>query len=173
MEDRCGYRARTLSLRDFEANGYSAIPRLVELIVTRHRGSIRGLWNGEEKLIQCVVSVAFVTLVDLRPESATYRRWHGYVLSQANKSMLYVPSGCALGYQAMDDNCEVLVHKMAHEKAGRGLRYDDPVIGIAWPLAVTDVSADDAALPYLGAQHDTPGDKQASNHNEPARAVAD
>jgi dTDP-4-dehydrorhamnose 3,5-epimerase len=85
-------------------------------------------------------------IVDLRKDSPTYLKWHGVELSAANRTMLYVPRGFAHGYQALTDDCEVLylVTEFYTPGAERGLRWNDPAIGIRWPIADPILSPKDA-----------------------------
>lgn len=126
--------------------------------VSLRRGTLRGLHyqaapHGEIKLVGCVRGRVFDVLVDLRAGSPTYRRWYGTELSAANQRVLYVPEGCAHGYLTLDDDCEVQYPVTApyHPGSERGVRWDDPAIGIVWPIAPVVLSAKDQAWPLLAA----------------------
>jgi len=127
------------------------------LSTNRHRGTIRGLhWQvapyGESKLLRCTRGAVFDVAVDLRPNSPTYRHWQGHVLDAETRRMVFVPVGCAHGYQALEDGAEVS-YQVSHPYvpgSERGIRWDDPALGIRWPI--TDgviVSDKDAAWPDL------------------------
>jgi dTDP-4-dehydrorhamnose 3,5-epimerase len=118
--------------------------------------TLRGLhWQAapheEEKLVRCTAGAIFDVIVDLRTESETYRRWFAAELSAANRRALYVPKGFAHGFLTLTDASEVLyMISVAYAPGyGRGLRWDDPSIGIAWPHAPAVISERDAALPRL------------------------
>lgn len=123
---------------------------------TCQAGAVRGMHfqlppHQEMKLVRAIRGAVFDVLVDLRPESPTFLQWHGEVLSAANLKMLCVPEGFAHGFQALEPDSEVLYLTTAYyaPDAEGGLRYDDPALGIKWPLEVTEVSRKDAAHPLL------------------------
>lgn len=127
------------------------------LSTNRRRGTIRGLhWQeppyGESKLLRCTRGAVFDVAVDLRPESPTYRQWQGHVLDTEDRTMVFVPVGCAHGYQALEDDTEVSYQVSYPYVPGseRGIRWNDPTLAIRWPI--TDdvvVSEKDAAWPDL------------------------
>ena len=124
--------------------------------MTAKTGSIRGLHfqnvpAAEIKLVRCVAGRVFDVLVDLRPDSPTRWQWFGVELSAKNQQMLYIPEGCAHGFQTLTPNCELIYcHSTAYapEHEG-GVRYDDPKLTINWPLPVTDISARDLGFATL------------------------
>lgn len=119
------------------------------------RGTVRGLHyqappHAEAKLIRCVRGAVFDVAVDVRPRSATHMQWFGIELSPENDRMLFVPEGCAHGYQVLEDGSEViyLSSQFYAPEAERGARYDDPAFSIAWPLSgVPILSPKDASWP--------------------------
>jgi dTDP-4-dehydrorhamnose 3,5-epimerase len=120
-------------------------------------GTVRGMhWQAdphwEVKLVQCVQGAIFDVVVDMRPGSATFGRWHGETLTAQNQRVLYCPKGFAHGFQTLTDDADVYYHISEPYRAGgsRGLRWNDPEVGIAWPLAESPViSSRDAQLPLL------------------------
>ena len=119
------------------------------------RGTLRGLHyqaepHGESKLVRCVRGAVFDVAVDLRPSSATYRRWHGAELSAENRLAFYIPEGLAHGFQTLTDDSEVL-YQMGSAyvpDSARGVRFDDPAFAIEWPGADSRiVSERDSAFP--------------------------
>src|SRR5262249_12099237 len=125
------------------------------------RGTLRGLhWqdppHAEEKIVRCTRGAIFDVIVDLRRDSPTFGRWCGAELTADNRVSLYIPTGCAHGFQTLEDGCEVfyLVSAPYAPASARGIRWDDPALGIAWPLRPTAISPHDAALPRLA---DHPG----------------
>jgi dTDP-4-dehydrorhamnose 3,5-epimerase len=119
-------------------------------------GTIRGLHyaaepHAEAKIITCLRGELFDVIVDLRPASPTFGHWSTFGLDARTCTSLYVPRGFAHGYQTLVDETLVAYDLSACyvAAAARGVRYDDPGLGIAWPLAVTSISARDAQLPSI------------------------
>ncbi len=101
------------------------------------------------KLVQALKGTIYDVIVDARPESPTFRQWEGFVLSEDNHHQLYVPAGFAHGFLAQSDEVVVMYKMSAHYDPAfeRGIRWNDPAIGIEWPLdGAPIVSAKDAAL---------------------------
>jgi len=155
-EDERGFLARTFCENEFAALGLNTRWPQCNLTLTRKRGTIRGLHfqaepKPEIKLIRCAAGTIFDVLVDLRRDSSTFGKWEGFELSGENHRQLYVPGGFAHGFQCLTDNCEVFYQMSEFYVAGlaRGLRWNDPAVGIRWPLAEGIVSARDRELPAL------------------------
>jgi dTDP-4-dehydrorhamnose 3,5-epimerase len=93
----------------------------------------------------------FDVVLDLRPDSATYRAWYGTTLSAANGQMLLIPEGCAHGCQSLEDDTEFFYMASARysPKHATGVRHDDPAFLIAWPLPVTLISEQDRNWPLV------------------------
>ena len=155
-DDR-GFFARIWDDAWSEQLGVDARAVQVNLSTNRQRGTIRGLhWQvapyGESKLLRCTRGAVFDVAVDLRPGSPTYRQWQGHVLDADSRRMVFVPAGCAHGYQALEDDAEVS-YQVSHPYvpgSERGIRWNDPALGIAWPITddVT-VSEKDVAWPDI------------------------
>ena len=107
--------------------------------------------HGEAKLIRCTMGAIFDVIVDLRADSPTYLKWHGAKLSADNRTALFVPSGFAHGFQTLADDSEVLyqMSEFFHPDSARGIRWDDPVLSIRWPLRDFIISAKDRAHPPI------------------------
>ncbi len=157
--DERGFFSRTFSADLFEAHGLE--PRIVQcnLSYNRRRGTLRGLHYQDEpapetKLVRCIRGAIYMVAVDRRPGSATYQRHVGVELSAENRRALYVPRLCANGYQTLTDDAEIAyqVSEFYTPSAERGLRFDDPALGIEWPLPVTTMSDKDRAWPLLTEQ---------------------
>ena len=140
-DDR-GFFARLWCQDEFAAHGLTAEFVQCNDSFSARRGTLRGLHYqaapyAEVKLVRCVRGSVFDVLVDLRPESPTYKRWFGAELTAKNRQMLYVPEGCAHGYLTLEDESEVVypVSRPYHPEAERGIRWNDPQFGIAWPEA--------------------------------------
>lgn len=140
--------------REFADAGVDFEPLQANMGFSVHRGTIRGLHFQvapalEAKLVRCTRGSIFDVVVDLRPDSPTYRAWFGTVLSADDGRMLYVPEGCAHGCQSLDDQTEIYYLASAYYSPGdaRGLRFDDPAFGIQWPLGVASISDQDLGWP--------------------------
>ena len=153
-EDDRGFFARVWCERELEERGLNARTVQVNLQVTRRAGGIRGLHfqiapRREVKIIRCTAGALFDVMVDLRPGSPTYRRWVGVELTPATRRMVYVPEGCAHGFQALANDTEAYYHtsEIYAPELCRGIRFDDPAFAIRWPLPVTSISDADRAWP--------------------------
>lgn len=141
-EDERGHFARTFCAREFAAHGLN--PGLVQCSTSfnRRRGTLRGLhWqappHAEDKLVRITRGAVWDVMVDLRPGSPTFRRWHGEELNQENGHALYIPQGFAHGFVTLRDDSEVFYQMSVFFDASsaRGARYDDPAFSVEWPLA--------------------------------------
>jgi dTDP-4-dehydrorhamnose 3,5-epimerase len=119
-------------------------------------GTVRGLHlqappHSEAKLVRCLRGRVWDVAVDLRPGSATYRRWHAVELSPAAANALLIPEGCAHGFQVLEPGSELLyLHSGAWvPEAETGVRFDDPHLAIQWPLPADGLSERDLGLPLL------------------------
>ena len=126
---------------EFAAHGLSIEIAQCMFAFNHHRGTIRGMhWQAdpmwEHKTVRVTRGAIYDVAVDLRPDSPTYCRWVGAELTADNRRILYIPPGCAHGYQTLEDDTEVFYfvskgYSPAHQ---RGARYNDPAFGITWPL---------------------------------------
>jgi dTDP-4-dehydrorhamnose 3,5-epimerase len=155
-EDERGLFARTFCAREFRDHG------LIDVIVqcnaswNARRGTIRGLHyqqppSSEVKLVRCVAGSLWDVIVDLRPGSPTYLQHLGIELTARNRRALYIPEMFAHGFQSLEDGTEVFYQMSEYytPEAAQGLRYDDPRLGIRWPLALTSISDKDQAWALL------------------------
>lgn len=156
-DDR-GFFARTFCVREFSELGLTTRISQCNLSFNHRRGTVRGLHYQAEpaveaKLIRCIAGAIHQVLVDMRPGSPTYLQHVSVELSAENRRAVYLPELFAAGVQTLTDNAEVMyqVSEFHTPETERGLRFDDPAIGIAWPLPVAEISAKDAAWPYLDA----------------------
>jgi dTDP-4-dehydrorhamnose 3,5-epimerase len=111
------------------------------------KGTLRGLHfqlspSSEVKLVRCTAGALWDVIVDLRPQSATYLQYVAVELTAGNRSALYIPEMFAHGFQTLEEGTEVFyqMSQFYAPKLARGIRYDDPKIGIKWPLPVTSIS---------------------------------
>lgn len=115
-------------------------------------GTLRGMHyqlppHAEVKIARCLRGSVFDVAVDLRPDSPTYKRWTGQMLSAENGKLLYVPEGCAHGYLTLAPDTELMYLTSAPyaPTAARGIRYNDPAFAIAWPARVEVISTADSS----------------------------
>jgi dTDP-4-dehydrorhamnose 3,5-epimerase len=120
------------------------------------RGTLRGLHfqdvpRPEAKLVTCIRGSVFDVAVDLRSDSPTYGRWTAVELSAVNRQLLYVPPGCAHGFQTLEDETDLLylIAEIYDASLQRGVRWDDRALGIEWPLEPTVMSERDRNFPYF------------------------
>ena len=156
FRDDRGWFARFYCRKEFEAIGHTREWVQLNHSATYKKGSLRGMHFQvapfrEIKMVRCISGAVFDVIIDLRQESETFLGWFGTELSAENKKMLYIPEGFAHGFQCLTDNCELIYHHSEYYTPGAegGIRYDDPTVGIRWPLTVTEVSQRDLSHPYL------------------------
>jgi dTDP-4-dehydrorhamnose 3,5-epimerase len=159
FKDDRGEFARAFCRDEFEAQGLVSDFVQGNVSLNPHRGTLRGMHyqlgeHAEVKLVRCVRGAIFDVIIDLRPQSPTYRKWIGVELSPKKLQMLYVPVDFAHGFQTLEDDTEVnyLVSAAYAPKAARGVRYDDPAFGIRWPVPVTKISPQDSSWPLVPAE---------------------
>ncbi len=109
--------------------------------------------DAEIKCVSCHAGAIYDVLVDVRPNSPSFGRWQSFILSDSNQRMLYVPEGVAHGFQSLQDNCRVCyqMSEFYHPELARGIRWNDPALGIRWPIAEPTLSDRDRRLPVLAA----------------------
>ncbi len=139
-------------LADFGIGGIAQINHTM----TQAKGTIRGMHfqrapHDEAKFVSCLAGAVFDVAVDLRPQSSTYLKWHGEVLSAENARSMMIPPGFAHGFQTLTENCELIY---LHDKpyapgAEGGVNALDPRVLIAWPLPVAQMSERDRNFPML------------------------
>ncbi len=148
-EDERGYFARVFCVDEFSQHGLCTHWQQANIAYNKDRGITRGLHyqhspDAEIKLVRCTRGSIFDVAVDMRTESETYRQWYGVELTESNQQMLYVPEGFAHGYQVLDANSELhyMVSAPYAPQSEDGMRWDDPAIGIQWPITTTVILSD-------------------------------
>jgi dTDP-4-dehydrorhamnose 3,5-epimerase len=156
MEDDRGFFARTWCAQEFAERGLESVLAQTSISFNTARATLRGLHyqappHAESKLVRCTRGAIFDVIVDLRPTSPTYLRHDAITLTHDNRSALYVPRGCAHGFLTLEDETEVLYQiSTSHmPAAARGVRWDDPAFGIAWPREPDVISERDRTWPRM------------------------
>jgi len=154
QEDERGFFARSFCADDFSKHGLN--PRVVQCNVSynRLRGTLRGFHyqtkpHEEAKLVRCTAGAIYDVIVDLRPASATYKRWFATELAALNRRMLFVPEGFAHAFQTLADNTEVFyqMSELYNPRTAHGIRWNDTAFGVTWPIAEPIISERDLTYP--------------------------
>ena len=157
-EDMRGFFARAFCEEEFDRAGIALRARQINVSHNRDAFTLRGMHyqaapHAEAKIVQCVRGKVYDVAVDLRPASATYRRWIGFELSPDKPRSLFIPEGCAHGFltlEAATDLIYVMGTVFAPEFA-RGVRWNDPAFAIEWPTEPRVISERDATYPdFIG-----------------------
>lgn len=155
-EDDRGFFARAFCSREFEEHGLRSKVVQANMSYNHKKGTLRGMHYqvapaSEPKFIRCISGAIWDVIIDMRPDSPTYLEHIGVELSAENRRAIYVPDMFAHGNQALTDGAELLylVGEFYTPGCERGVRYDDPAIGIKWPLPVTVISDKDRSWPLI------------------------
>ena len=139
-DDR-GFFSRAWCQKEFKEQGINSRFVQANIGFSKNSGTIRGIHYQiapfeEAKLVRCIRGAIFDVVLDLRPELPSFKQWFGIELSDENRKMLYVPEGCAHGYQTLVDNTEVFyqVSQVYSPESERGIRWNDPEFDIEWPI---------------------------------------
>lgn len=158
-EDERGFFGRSWCQQEFETHKLNS--QLVQCNISFNQkcGTLRGMHYQiapyqETKVVRCTMGAIYDVIVDLRQDSATYRRWLAVHLSAENRLSLYIPGGFAHGFQTLSDNTEVFyqMSEYYHPEAARGLRWDDPTFRIEWPMEISMISEKDKNYPAWFAE---------------------
>jgi dTDP-4-dehydrorhamnose 3,5-epimerase len=156
FDDR-GSFARTYCVDEFAEHGIDFVPVQISASTNLRAGTLRGLHlqaepRPEAKLVSCTRGSAFDVAVDLRDGSPTYGRWTAVELSAENRRSIYIPAGCAHGFQTLEDETDLLylISERYDASLQSGLRWNDPTVGVEWPAAAARVISErDSGLPEL------------------------
>lgn len=154
--DERGFFCRTWCKNEFEQQGLEGGLVQCSVSYNSQKGTLRGMHyqrepNSETKLVRCTRGTIFDVVVDIRTSSPSYGRWDAFELNQDDHHALYIPKGCAHGFQTLTDDCEVF-YQMSQQyfaDASSGFHYADPELNIKWPISVSIISAKDLNLPSL------------------------
>lgn len=160
-EDHRGFFARGFCAKEFSEHGLPPTIAQINISFNHEKGTVRGLHYQvppapEAKFIRCVHGAIFDVMVDMRPSSPTYLRWVGVELTAGSGRAVFVPEMCAHGYQALTEGATVLysVSEFYRPEYERGVRPDDPALGIRWPLPIGELSAKERSWPLFKADRD-------------------
>lgn len=155
-EDDRGFFSRYFCKNEFELHGLSTNWVQINNSFSKNVGTLRGLHfqyppHQEDKLVRCLKGAIWDVIVDIRKDSLTFRKWFCAELNSKNRTMMYIPKGFAHGFQVLKPNSEILYfHSAFYSKEFEGgLRFDDPLLGIKWPIEVTYLSLRDQSHPFL------------------------
>lgn len=156
--DSRGFFSRTFDADVARQAGIDPRAFLQDSVSRSMQGVVRGLHvrigRGEGKLVRCSAGAIFDVVVDLRPDSPTYRQWRSFALDGETQRSIYVPAGCAHGFQALSAPAADTAYRIdrAHDPSeDLTIAHDDPQLAIPWPMPVTLQSANDAEAPPLTA----------------------
>jgi dTDP-4-dehydrorhamnose 3,5-epimerase len=154
IEDERGFFARTWCQREFEAHGLCTQLVQCNISFNKHKGTLRGMHyqaapHAEAKLVRCTSGTIYDVIIDLRPDSPTFKRWVAVELRADNRRMLFIPEGFAHGFQTLAHDTEVF-YQMSQfyvPEYARGVRWDDPAFGVSWPAEKRIISERDRGFP--------------------------
>ncbi|HET7106175.1 MAG TPA: dTDP-4-dehydrorhamnose 3,5-epimerase [Candidatus Acidoferrum sp.] len=154
IRDERGFFARSWCRSEFEEHGLD--PDLVQCNISfnTRKGTLRGMHFqlapfAESKLVRCTQGAIYDVVLDLRPYSPAFKKWIAVTLTAENRNMVYIPKGCAHGFLTLRDETEVFYQMSEgyHAESARGVRWNDPSFGIAWPDRVEVISDRDRDYP--------------------------
>ena len=152
-EDERGFFARSFCVDEYKVLGLNSKVVQTSISFNHRRGTLRGMHyqcrpHGEAKLVRCVSGAIYDVIVDLRVGSSTAKQWCAVELSAANYRMIYIPEGCAHGFQTLEDNSELhyQMSEFFHPECSRGFHWRDSQFDIPWPVEDAIVSQKDQDL---------------------------
>lgn len=158
-EDERGFFARTWCAQEFETLGLN--PRVVQCNISfnKKRGTLRGMHYQadpykEAKLVRCTRGAIYDVIIDLRVASPTFRQWLSIELTAENRRAVYIPEDFAHGFQTLAEDTEVFyqMSEFFHPECARGIRWDDPMFRIEWPIANVIISQKDNSYSFFGKE---------------------
>jgi len=156
VHDQRGFFATTWLPEELRERGMDPALAQCNLAFNHKRGTLRGMHLQSEphaqiKIVRATRGALLDVIVDLRPDSPTFKKWDAVELTGDNRRMLYIPAGIAHGYLTLSDDTEAYYHASTPwaPSAERGVRWNDPAFGIEWPFTPTVISSKDEAWPLL------------------------
>ncbi|MDA8389056.1 MAG: dTDP-4-dehydrorhamnose 3,5-epimerase [Nitrospiraceae bacterium] len=154
LADERGFCARSWCRREFELLGINKKHVQSNISFNKKRGTLKGLHYQEDpyseaKLIRCTMGAVYDVIIDLRPDSPTYLQWMSAELTQKSNRLVYMPEGFAHGFMTLRDNTEVFYQttQFYMPEFSRGIRWNDPLFDMRWPLPVSAISEKDGQYP--------------------------
>ena len=152
-DDR-GFFARAWCQREFETRGLNSTVAQCNISRNARKGTLRGMHYqahpfSETKVVRCTRGAVYDVVLDLRPESKTFKQWVSVVLTEESGNMVYIPDGCAHGFLSLKDGSDVFyqMSEFYNPEAARGVRWNDDAFGIVWPEKVEVISERDRTYP--------------------------
>jgi len=152
--DERGFFARSWCQREFEQHGINSLPVQCSISFNEKKGTLRGMHyqaepHWETKLVRCTQGAIYDVVIDLRPNSATFKQWVGVVLTAADRNMIYIPEGFAHGLLTLEDRTEVFyqISEFYFPELSRGVRWNDPAFNVEWPSEPQVISGRDQTYP--------------------------
>jgi len=153
VDDR-GFFARTWCQKEFVDRGLASQFVQCNISWNKKKGTVRGMhYQGhpyeEAKIVRCTQGAIYDVIMDLRPDSSTFKKWMAVELTAENHRFLYIPEKFAHGYQTLEDDTEVSyqMSEFYHAECALGIRWDDPTFRIVWPIDIRVISAQDQQYP--------------------------
>ena len=154
VADERGFFARSWCAEEFRSYGLNPALAQCSLSFNKRKGTLRGMHyqaepHAEVKLVRCTSGVIYDVILNLRPASPTYCKWFAIELTAANRRMLYISAGIAHGFQTLADDTEVFYQMSVnyHPESARGVRWNDPLFAIEWPVRDLIISERDRSFP--------------------------
>jgi dTDP-4-dehydrorhamnose 3,5-epimerase len=151
ITDNRGFFARSFCVKEFAKSGIEFHIEQCSMSFNKNKGTLRGLHyqcapHEEAKVVRCTKGSIYDVVADLRPESSSYKKWMSIELNEKNNKAIYIPAGCAHGFQTLLENTVVYyqMNEFYHPECARGIRYDDPSFGIEWPINKITISDKDS-----------------------------
>ena len=139
FEDERGFLSRSFSAKEFESRGLNPSIAECNISFSKKRYTVRGMHFqrppfAQAKLVRCTKGAVYDVIIDLRPDSPTFKQWVGEELTAENRRMLYVPEGFAHGFQTLEDDTEVFyqITNFYNPDSEGGVRWNDPEFGVEW-----------------------------------------
>ncbi|WP_449245244.1 dTDP-4-dehydrorhamnose 3,5-epimerase [Desulfobacca acetoxidans] len=150
IADARGFFARTWCQREFAAHGLKSRFVQCNISYNKKKGTLRGMHyqiapHAEAKVVRCTRGAIYDVIIDLRPDSLTFKQWLAVELTADNRRMLYIPEEFAHGFQTLEDDTEVFyqMSEFYHPECARGVRWDDEAFGIEWQGEIPIISEND------------------------------
>ena len=154
IDDERGFFGRLWCEKELKAHGLNTNIVQSNVSLSKNKGTLRGMHFQrnpfqETKLVRCTKGAVYDVIIDLRPDSPTFKKWHGVKLSEEKHNMIYVPENFAHGFLTLEDHSEVyyLVTQFYNKDMEAGLRWNDPAFGIVWPDIIKEISVKDNKHP--------------------------